>query len=200
MIHITPTSWQPVRAAWILDWLNHKWSILLGLLIKSSTAITYSSATNSYLTFCNIHHLPIDLTPDTLSLYITFQLHLISATSIDSYLSRICNQLEPFFPDVQKHQASMLVKCTLKGARHSNNHRGYTSCSATTRIPSGVSVSATKKYLTLPYHSIYSTHITSQYWPSPCLPSPNPRLHILVSSPRCLKSRANWGYLRTDQT
>ena len=103
MIHISPMSWQPIRVAWTLDWLNHEWSILLGLLIKSSTAITYSSATNSYLTFCNIHHLPIDLTPDTLSLYITFQLHFISASSINSYLSRICNHLEPFFSDVQKH-------------------------------------------------------------------------------------------------
>ena len=103
MIHITPTSWQPVRVAWTLDQLNHEQSILLGLLIEGSMAITYSSATNSYLMFCNIHHLPIDPTPDTLSLYIMFQSHFISASSIDLYLSRICNQLQPFFPDVRKH-------------------------------------------------------------------------------------------------
>ena len=85
-------------------------------------AITYSSAMNSYLTFCNIHHLPIDPTPDTLSLYIMFQSHFISASSIDSYLSGICDQLEPFFPDMQKHQASVLIKCTLKGTCRSKTH------------------------------------------------------------------------------
>ena len=66
--------------------LNHERSILLGLAIDSITAATYTSATNSYFTFCKIHHLPIDPMPKTLSYYITFQMHFISPDSVNSYL------------------------------------------------------------------------------------------------------------------
>ena len=103
MIGISPVSQQPVRATWTLDWLNHEQSVLLGLPIEGSIAVTYLFATNSYLMFCKFHHLLIDPTLDTLSLYITFQSHFISPSSVESYLSGICNQLEPFYPDVQKH-------------------------------------------------------------------------------------------------
>ena len=71
--------------------------------------------------FFKIHHLSIDPTPGTLSIYITYQSHFISLSSVDSYLSGICNQLEPFYPDVWKHQGSVLVKQTLKGMWHSQN-------------------------------------------------------------------------------
>ena len=52
MILISMSLRQPPRVAWMLDHLNYKWSILLGLSIDSTTAATYSSTTNSYLTFC----------------------------------------------------------------------------------------------------------------------------------------------------
>ena len=116
MIGISPMSWQPVMATWALDWLNHEWSVLLGLSIDSSTTLTYLSTMNFYLTFCKIHHLPIDPTPDTLSLYITLQFNFISPTSVKSYLLGICNQIEPFYPEVCKHWGFMLVKCMLKEA------------------------------------------------------------------------------------
>ena len=52
MILISMSLRQPPRVAWMLDHLNYKRSILLGLSIDSTTAATYSSTTNSYLTFC----------------------------------------------------------------------------------------------------------------------------------------------------
>ena len=117
MIHITSSSRQPARAAWTVERLIHERSILLGMAIDSTTAITYSSATNSYLAFCKLHHLPVDPTPETLSYYVTFQSAHINPKSVESYLSSICSCLEPFFPDIRPNRATALVKRTLKGAR-----------------------------------------------------------------------------------
>src|SRR5271168_840572 len=50
------------------------------------------------LTFCDLHHLPVDPTPDTLSFYIVFLSSHINPKSVNSYLSGISQQLEPFFP------------------------------------------------------------------------------------------------------
>jgi hypothetical protein len=116
-MEVSPSSWQPVRQPWTLERLIHERSILLGLSIDNSTALAYTSALNSYLTFCRIHDLPIDPTPETLSFYITFQSTFISPSSVDSYLSGICNQLEPFFPTVRLARKSPIVVKTLKGAR-----------------------------------------------------------------------------------
>ena len=96
MIKITPTSQQPHREPWTPERLNYERSILLGMSIDTSTATTYSSALNSYLTFCKMHALPVDPTPQTLSYYVTFQSFFINPKSVDSYLSGISNQLEPY--------------------------------------------------------------------------------------------------------
>src|SRR6202050_3064303 len=117
MIKITPTSWQPHREPWTLEHLNYERSILLGLSIDTSTATTYSSALNSYLTFCKMHKLPVEPTPQTLSYYTTFQSFHINPKSVDSYLSGICNQLEPYFPEVRQNRKSPLVVRTLAGAK-----------------------------------------------------------------------------------
>ena len=42
--------------------------------------------------------------------------NFISLTSVELYLSGIHNQLEPFYLDMHKHHASVLIKCMLKGA------------------------------------------------------------------------------------
>src|ERR1700734_1472722 len=117
MIQIASTSRQPHREPWTLERLNYERSILLGLSIDTSTVTTYSSALNSYLTFCKMHALPVDPTPQTLSYYVTFQSFFINPKSVDSYLSGICNQLEPFFPDIRKNRVSPLVTRTLTGAK-----------------------------------------------------------------------------------
>src|SRR6267154_581270 len=109
MIRITPSSKQPVRHAWTMDRLIHEQSILLGMAIDNTTATTYTSATNSYLMFCKLHNLPINPTPETLSYYIAFQSSHINPKSVVSYLARICNNLEPFFPDIRCNRASALV-------------------------------------------------------------------------------------------
>jgi hypothetical protein len=100
-----------------MERLSHERSILLGMAIDQSTASTYSSALNSYLTFCKIHAIPVDPTPETLSYYVAFQSSFINPKSINSYLSGICNQLEPFYPQVRKNRLSALVTRTLAGTK-----------------------------------------------------------------------------------
>ena len=117
MIHMTVSSRQPARLPWTMERLIYERSILLGMAIDTTTALTYSCAANSYLAFCKLHQLPVDPTPETLSYYITFQSTHINPKSVESYLSGICSCLEPFFPDIRANRATALVKRTLKGAR-----------------------------------------------------------------------------------
>ncbi|TFK78970.1 hypothetical protein K466DRAFT_461601, partial [Polyporus arcularius HHB13444] len=56
-------------------------------------------------------------TPDTLSLYVTFQSHHIEPRSVDAYLSGICSELEHFYPEVRANRRSPLVARTLKGCK-----------------------------------------------------------------------------------
>ena len=85
--------------------------------IDQSTSTSYSSALNSYLTFCKLHDLPVEPTPQTLSYYTTFQCFHINPKSVDSYLSGICNQLEPYFPDIRLNRKTALVNRTLASAK-----------------------------------------------------------------------------------
>lgn len=119
---LSPKARQPARDAWSFERLVHERSILLGLALDSSTFRTYSSHLNSYITFCNLHQLPIDPTPDTLSYFITFMSHHIQPRSVEAYLSGIVSQLEPHFPHARKSRQSLLVKRTLHGALHSLGH------------------------------------------------------------------------------
>ena len=54
-------------------------------------------------------------TQDTLSFYVVFLSSHIKPDSVNSYLSGICRQLEPFFPDVRRNRNSMLVSRTMTG-------------------------------------------------------------------------------------
>ena len=67
--------------------------------------------------FCKLHDFDINPTPETLSLYVTYQSTFINPKSVDSYLFRITNQMEAYFLDVCKDQNSALVRQTLKGAK-----------------------------------------------------------------------------------
>jgi hypothetical protein len=116
-MEISPTARQPPREPWTLERLNYERSILLGMSIDHSTSATYSSTLNSYLTFCKSHAIPVNPTPQTLSYYTTFQSFHINPRSVDSYLSGICNQLEPYFPEVRQNRKSPLVVRTLAGAK-----------------------------------------------------------------------------------
>jgi hypothetical protein len=115
MVSISPTSRQPHRDAWTMERLVNERSISLGYSLDTSSFGTYTSALNSYLTFCNIHKFPVDPTQDTLSFYVVFLSSHIKPDSVNSYLSGICRQLEPFYPDIRRDRKSMLVSRTMTG-------------------------------------------------------------------------------------
>ena len=115
MFHVSPTSRQPHREAWTIERLINERSISLGYSLDASSFGAYTSALNSYLTFCNLHNLPIDPTQDTLSFYIVFLSYHIKPDSVNAYLSGICRQLEAFFPEVRRNRSSMLVSRTMAG-------------------------------------------------------------------------------------
>ena len=117
MIDITTTSRQPVRKAWTMDRLNSELTINLGMAIDRATHDNYSSALNSYLTFCRLHALDIEPTQRTLALFVTFQSAHINPKSVDTYLSGIANQLETHFPDVRAARKSPLVSRALQGTK-----------------------------------------------------------------------------------
>ena len=115
MIQSGLRSRQPAREAWPREHLLRERAIVLGLAIDHSTLKNYSSALNSYLSFVRIHDFPVEPTPDTLSFYAVFMSHHIEPRSVSTYLSGICQQLEPYFPNVCTARLSPLVERTMKG-------------------------------------------------------------------------------------
>ena len=118
MIHLSPTSRQPIREAWTLERLNAELTINLGMAINRSTHGNYTSAANSYIIFCRLHGFNIEPTTRTLALYVTFQSAHINPKSVDTYLSGITNQLETHFPEVHASRKSVLVARALQGTKH----------------------------------------------------------------------------------
>ena len=120
MIHSGVKSKQRHRVAWTKERLIHERSIAMGQSIDVSTWKNYGSALNSYLNFVRIHDFPVEPTPDTLSFYIVFMCLndiYIKPDSVDTYLSGICHQLEPYFPSVRTTRQSMICKRTLAGCK-----------------------------------------------------------------------------------
>jgi hypothetical protein len=115
MFQVSPNSRQPSRDAWTMERLVNERSISLGYSLDTSSFGTYTSALNSYLTFCKLHNLPVDPTQDTLSFYVVFLSSHIKPDSVNSYLSGVCRQLEPFFPEIRRNRTSMLVSRTMAG-------------------------------------------------------------------------------------
>ena len=112
------TSRQPIWDAWTIKHLNAKLTINLGMGLDHSTHSLYTFILNSYITFCCLQGFDIEPTEWTLALYVTFQSTYINPKSTDTYLSRICNQLETHFPNVHSTCKSILVSCALQGAKH----------------------------------------------------------------------------------
>ena len=67
-----------------MERLINERSISLGYSLDLLSFGAYTSALNSYLTFCNLHHLPAEPTPDTLSFYVVFLSHHINPKSVNS--------------------------------------------------------------------------------------------------------------------
>ena len=108
---------QRKRERWSIERLRHERALALREAIDLSTRKNYGSALNSYLNFILLHHLPVEPTDDTLSLYIVWASSYIQPRSVDTYLSGISHQLEAHFPDVHNARASYLVKRTLRGCK-----------------------------------------------------------------------------------
>ena len=83
--------------------------------MEHSTALTYTLAVMSYISFCHLHELSTDPTIEKLCFYIVFTLHHIKPSSVKSYLSGICAELKPFYPDIRLIHSSPLVSRTLAG-------------------------------------------------------------------------------------
>ena len=118
IMSLRPSAWarQPSHAAWSMERFIVECSITLGCALDASTQAVYSGALNSYLTFCQLHHLDSSPTANTLSLYMTFMSHHIEPHSVCSYLAGIISQLEPSYPSVCANRFLPLVVRTLKGA------------------------------------------------------------------------------------
>src|SRR5882762_6905248 len=117
---------QPVRLPWTHERLVRERAIALGHAIDRSTKSSYSSGTNSYLTFCHLHHRPVDPTPENLSFFTVYMSHHINPKSVDNYLSGVCSNLEAFFPNVRAARNSALVSRTLAGCKRLYGHRALT--------------------------------------------------------------------------
>lgn len=102
---------------WLIECLLHKRALALGEAIDLSTQKSYGSHLNSYLNFVLLHDLPVEPTDHILSLYVIYMANYIKPDSVESYLSGICHQLEPYFPDIWKAHASMLIHRTLHGCK-----------------------------------------------------------------------------------
>lgn len=96
------SSRQPQRATWSHKYLEHACTLAHDSTIDAPSAAAYGSPINSYVAFWCSHNFPIDPTPDTLSFYTVYMAHHIKPSLVDSYLSGICNKLEPLYPDVCK--------------------------------------------------------------------------------------------------
>ena len=107
---------QPERASWSHEHLKHALALALALgsTIDALSAAACGSAISSYVFFCCSHNFPIDSTPNTLSFYMVHMVHHIKPSSVSSYLSGICNELELFFPNVHKNHCHHLVTKTLQ--------------------------------------------------------------------------------------
>ena len=117
MIDSGIASKQRARLAWTKERLLHERALAMGQAIDTSTWKSYGSALNSYLTFVRMHDFPIDPTPDTLSFFTVCMCHHIKPSSVDNYLSGICQQLESYFPSVREARKSMVCSRTLTGCK-----------------------------------------------------------------------------------
>ncbi|KAJ3964245.1 hypothetical protein EV361DRAFT_812382 [Lentinula raphanica] len=117
MIPRNQRSRQPARKPWSREELVRGRNIALGLATDLSSQNSYNSHLNSYISFCSMHSFPLDPTPDTLSFFVVYMSYHIEPHSVGTYLSGICDRLEPYFPDVRQNRNSHIVRKTLTGMK-----------------------------------------------------------------------------------
>ena len=111
----SPSARQRGRQAWSMGTFREQWMLTLGAALERSTSQSYTSAATSYISFCELHHFPTEPMVERLCFYIVYMSHHIKPTSVKSYLSGICAELEPFYPDIRSIRSSKLVNRTLAG-------------------------------------------------------------------------------------
>src|SRR5258708_485115 len=114
-VSVLPSAQQCKCMHWLVGTFCEQWAVALGMAVEHSTAHTYTSAATSYITFCDLHSFPTEPTIERLCYYIVYMSHHIKPSSIKSYLSGICAELEPFYPDIHSIRTSKLVNHTLAG-------------------------------------------------------------------------------------
>ena len=83
--------------------------------IEKSMIGRYSTGARDYIRFCQLHHIPLDPTPQTLSRCIAF-----TSLSIDSgpkYLTGARHYLHELFPEFNLNRASPSVQATICGSK-----------------------------------------------------------------------------------
>jgi hypothetical protein len=117
MTSLSPRARQPQRDVWSREKLIRMRALALSHAHAPSTSLTYSSALHAYLSFCKNHDIDIEPTADSLSFFTVYMSFHIRPSSVESYLSGIQNELEPYFPHVRHLRRSLLVSRTLRGCK-----------------------------------------------------------------------------------
>lgn len=92
-------------------------ALALSFTLEKSTKSAYSSALQSYLHFVRLHDFDVEPSIQTLSFFVVWLAHHIDPKSVSTYLSGICSELEPLFPNIRANRNSPLVAKTLAGCR-----------------------------------------------------------------------------------
>lgn len=79
---------------WSQEMLDRKVSLAITNSLDANTCTSYTSALNSYLTFCQRHKFPINPTIQMLTYYTVYMCNYIKPSSVDSYLSGIISGLK----------------------------------------------------------------------------------------------------------
>ena len=120
-----PVPKQPIKEAWTHEQLKHKKALTLSSAIEGSSTASYSTALQSYLSFCHLHWFPINLTPDTLSFYVVWMCHYISP-KIHWFLPfgyfQSTGTFPPLCPPTLQAPTCHLYPSQLQEAAHSANH------------------------------------------------------------------------------
>lgn len=113
----SPSARQPERQVWSMERFVKERALALSFALEKATKSSYSSALQAYLHFCRLHGFPVDPSAETLSFFTVWLSHHIDPKSVSNYLSGICSELEPLFPDVRRNRNSPLVSNVLAGCK-----------------------------------------------------------------------------------
>jgi hypothetical protein len=109
------------KETWPRDKLLQQRSIAIKNSVSRSTSEAYDTAFKAYSNFCSAHGYPINPTPETLSIFVSYYSAYVSPRTVNSYLSGVCLALEGDFPSVREARKSSLVMRTLSGCARMRN-------------------------------------------------------------------------------